>query len=126
MSKRVVLSIIRICGYVETCFFVENLDCWLGMSRRVVLSKIRICGYVKTCLFVENPDFWVCLNVFCCRKYGFLDMSKHVFLTKIRTPAHLDAPALAYAAPRVVFAKGARTACGSAGNAIKFAREAKM
>ena len=67
------------------------------MSKRVVLLKIRIFGYVKTCFFVENPNAST--------------------LRRARASVR---------DPRVVFAKGARTACGSAGNAIKFAREAKM
>ena len=67
------------------------------MSERVFLSKIQIFGYVKTCCFVENPNAST--------------------LRRARASVR---------DPRVVFAKGARTACGSAGNAIKFAREAKM
>ena len=111
-----------------------------GMSKRVCLSTIRICGNVKTCFLVEHPDCWVCQNVFLCRKSGFLGMSKRVFLLKIRIVGYVktclfvenpNASTLRRARasvrdPRVVFAKGARTACGSAGNAIKFAREAKM
>ena len=90
MSKRVLLSKIRIWEYVKTCSFVENPDCWVcqnvfvcrksgfvGMSKRVFLSKSGFLGnvcffvenpdlwVVKTCLFVENPDLWVCQNVFC-------------------------------------------------------------
>ena len=115
MSKRFCLWKIHIFGSVKTCFFVEKTK-FLGMTKRVVLWKIRICGYVKTCFFVENTDFWVCQNVFVYRKCGFLGMSKRVVLLKKPNASTLWRARASVRDPRVVFAKGARTACGSAGS----------
>ena len=88
------------------------------------MSKTQICGYVKTCTFVENPDFGACQNVF----VGNPDLwvCQNVFFVENTNASTLRRARASVRDPRVVFAKGARTACGSAGNAIKFAREAKM
>ena len=66
---------------------------------------------MSSVFFCENLYFWVC---------------QHVFFVENRNASTLRRARASVRDPRVVFAKGARTACGSAGNAIKFAREANM
>ena len=61
--------------------------------------------------------------MFFYRKYGFSGMC---LFAENPNASTLRRARASVRDPRVVFAKGARTACGSAGNAIKFAREAKM